>query len=179
MKNTVVVYIAMSFDGYIATNDDDISFLDAVAIEGEDYGYNAFMESVSTVILGNKTYQKVASMGIEFPYPMDKQVYVLSSQNKGSKKNITYWNDSLSSLLQRINNEQSDGVIFVDGGSAVVRSFLEEGFVDKIIVSIIPILLGDGKKLFQSGIPSKKLSLVQSKSFPSGLVQVEYDVEKG
>jgi dihydrofolate reductase len=80
--------------------------------------------------------------------------------------------------LQRIKGEQSDGVIFVDGGSAVVRSFLVEGLVDKIIVSIIPILLGDGKKLFQEGIPSRKLSLVKSKSFPSGLVQLEYDVEK-
>lgn len=178
MKNSIVVYIAMSVDGYIATNDDDISFLDAVAVEGEDYGYTAFMESVSTVILGNNTYQKVASMGIEFPYPLEKRVYVLSLQNKGSKKNITYWNDSLSSLIQHIKSEQFDGVIFVDGGSAVVRSFLEEGFVDKIIVSIIPVLLGDGKKLFQSGIPSSKLTLVQSKSFPSGLVQVEYEVEK-
>jgi len=178
MKNKVVVYIAMSVDGYIATKNDDISFLDAVAVDGEDYGYNAFMESVSTVILGKTTYQKVASMGVEFPYPMDKKAYVLSSQNKGTKKNITYWNDSLSSLLQHIDNEQSDGVIFVDGGSGVVRSFFEEGFVDKIIVSIIPTILGDGKKLFQSGIPTNKLRLVQSKSFPSGLVQVEYDVEK-
>ena len=178
MKNTVVVYIAMSVDGYIATNDDDISFLDSVAVEGEDYGYTAFMEIVSTVILGNTTYQKVASMGIEFPYPLEKQVYVLSSQNKGTKKNITYWNESLSSLMQHIKSEQLEGIIFVDGGSAVVRSFFEEGFVDKIIISIIPTLLGDGKKLFQSGIPASKLRLVQSKSFPSGLVQVEYDVEK-
>lgn len=178
MKKPVVVYIAMSLDGYIATNDDDISFLDAVAVEGEDYGYSAFIDSVSTVILGNTTYQKVASMGIEFPYPIEKQVYVLSSQNNGTKKNITYWNDSLSSLMQRIKSEQSDGVIFVDGGSAVVRSFLEEGFVDKIIVSIIPVLLGNGKKLFQSGISSKKLSFIQSKSFPSGLVQLEYEVNK-
>lgn len=178
MKNSVVIYIAMSLDGYIATNDDDISFLDAVVVEGEDYGYSAFMERVSTVILGNTTYQKVASMGVEFPYPLEKKVYVLSSQNKGTKKNITSWNDSLSSLFEHINKNQTEGVIFVDGGSAVVRSFLEEGFVDKIIVSIIPILLGDGKKLFQSGIPSSKLTLIQSKSFPSGVVQLEYEVMK-
>ena len=61
----VILYIAMSLDGYIAKHDGDISFLAQVEHEGEDYGYSALTQTVDTVILGRKTYEKVLSMGHE------------------------------------------------------------------------------------------------------------------
>lgn len=78
MKNReAVVYIAQSLDGYIAREDGDISWLDMVANDGEDYGYGEFLNSVDTVVLGRKTYEKVKSMSSETPY-IGKKVYVLT-----------------------------------------------------------------------------------------------------
>lgn len=63
-----MLYIAASLDGYIAKPNDDLSFLDQVAQEGEDYGYADFIRTVDTVIVGRKTYDKVISMGYPFPH---------------------------------------------------------------------------------------------------------------
>ncbi|MDA3907200.1 MAG: hypothetical protein PF484_14100 [Bacteroidales bacterium] len=70
----VVLYISMSLDGYIATKENDLGFLSIVEQEGEDYGYNDFVESVDTDIIGRKTYEKVIAMGFEYPQA-DKDVY--------------------------------------------------------------------------------------------------------
>jgi dihydrofolate reductase len=177
-QKEVILYISMSLDGYIATKDDDISFLELVAKEGEDYGYNAFVDTISSVIVGKNTYEKVVSMGVEFPYPMEKKVFILCSTEQEMKQNIRFWNKPIKTLVDELKNDENEGNIFVDGGSMVVRSFMEEELIDRIVVSIIPIILGDGKKLFQEGKPSKKLTLVQSKSYLSGLVQLEYEVNK-
>ena len=75
----VIVYIAQSLDGFIAKPDGDIQWLSIVEKEGEDYGYNAFVESVDTVFMGRKTYEKVLSFGIEFPHK-GRKCYVLTSQ---------------------------------------------------------------------------------------------------
>ena len=67
MNRKLCLYIAMSLDGYIAKHDGDISFLSTVEQEGEDYGYSKFIESVDTVIIGRKTYDKILSMGNDLP----------------------------------------------------------------------------------------------------------------
>ena len=67
MNRKLCLFIAMSLDGFIAKTDDDISFLNQVELEGEDYGYSGFVNTVDTVILGRKTYDKVLSMGVESP----------------------------------------------------------------------------------------------------------------
>ena len=76
-KREVVLYIAQSLDSYIATESGGLEWLDMVATEGEDYGYNQFVATVDTVVIGRKTYDKVMSFGIEFPHKGPK-TYVLS-----------------------------------------------------------------------------------------------------
>jgi dihydrofolate reductase len=81
MERKLVLYIAMSLDGYIAAENDDLSFLSAVEQEGEDYGYAEFINTIDTIILGRKTYDKVISMG--HPYPMHgEKVYVITRSEK-------------------------------------------------------------------------------------------------
>jgi dihydrofolate reductase len=63
----VILFIAMSVDGFIATLNDDLSFLSIVEQEGQDYGYSDFIKTVDTVIIGRKTYEKVITMGFDFP----------------------------------------------------------------------------------------------------------------
>ncbi len=78
----VILYIASSLDGFIAKENDDISFLSVVEKKGEDYGYHAFIETVDTVIMGRKTYDKVLSFGIDFPHH-DKKCYELTRTKNG------------------------------------------------------------------------------------------------
>ena len=64
----VILYIAMSLDGYIAKENGDISWLSVVEKQGEDYWYSKFINTIDTVVMGRKTYEKILSFGIEFPH---------------------------------------------------------------------------------------------------------------
>ena len=169
----VILYIAMSLDGYIAKKDNDISFLSVVEKPGEDYGYNDFIKTVDTVIMGRKTYDKVLSFGTEFPHK-DKKCYVLSSSKTGSDENVEFFNGEISDLISKIRaNKGSD--IYIDGGAEVVFELMKVNLIDKFIISIIPVFIGDGIRLFKSGRPEQNLKLIDSKAFSTGLVQLWYE----
>lgn len=168
----LILYIAMSIDGYIATHDDDLSFLSTVEQEGEDYGYTEFIETVDTVILGRRTYDKVLSMGVEFPH-RDKATYIITRTAKGSEGNIRFYNGELKPLITTLKSEPGKN-IFCDGGAQIVHELLRENLIDEFYISIIPILLGSGISLFRDGRPPVSLKLIESKSFPKGLVQMHY-----
>ena len=85
----VVLYIAVSDDGFITKEDQNISWLPMVERPGEEYGYEAFVDTVDTVIMGHKTYDKVLSFGIDFPHK-DKKCYVISRTRSGSDENVTF-----------------------------------------------------------------------------------------
>lgn len=171
-QRKLVLYIAMSLDGYIATKTDDLSFLSVVEKEGEDYGYQAFTDTVDTVILGRKTYDKVMTLVDTFPHA-DKETYVITRTPKPSAGNVNFYTGDLKDLVSRLKGKPGKS-IFCDGGAELVNDLLKLDLFDDLIISIIPVLLGDGISLFKPGRPEGKLKLVSSKSFDSGLVQVHY-----
>ena len=169
----VVLYIATSLDGYIAGENDDLSFLSMVEKLGEDYGYNDFIKTVDTVIMGRKTYDKVLSFGIDFPH-RDKKCYVLSRTRKGADENVEFFNGDISVLIHSI--RKTDGKdVFIDGGAELVFELMKQDLIDRYIISIIPVMLGNGTPLFKPGRPQQNLKLIDSKIFPSGLAQLWYD----
>lgn len=172
MNRNVILYIAMSLDGYIAKPDGDISFLSAVEKEGEDYGYSAFTETIDTVILGRKTYDKVLSMGFTAPYGK-RDVYVLTHNPQPATDHITFYSGSLPELVFGLKNQDGKH-IYCDGGAETVHQFLQNDLFDELIISIIPSLLGDGIRLFGQNFPEQKLQLVRSAPFEKGLVQLHY-----
>jgi len=172
MNRKIILYIAMSLDGFIAKHDGDISFLAQVEQEGEDYGYSAFTGKVDTVILGRKTYDKVLSMGFDLPYGK-REVYVLTRLLKPDSGTIHFYSGNLPELIFRLKN-QDGKYIYCDGGAETVHQFLLNDLFDELIISIIPVLLGDGIRLFGQSFPEQKLNLVSSKSFKKGLVQLHY-----
>lgn len=172
MDRKVILYIAISLDGFIAKPDGDISFLSVVEQEGEDYGYSAFFESVDTVILGRKTYDKVLSMGIESPYG-DRNVFVLTRNSRPVAGNITFYSGSLPELMTYLKS-QSGKHIYCDGGTETAGQFLRNDLFDELIISVIPVLLGDGIRLFGQRFQEQKLRLIRCESFEKGLVQLHY-----
>jgi len=173
-KRNVILYIAASLDGCIAGPDDDLSFLEAMQLEGEDYGYQAFVESIDTVILGRRTFMWVKNKTGTFPH-LDKDTYVITRKQCGSEDGVTYWPGSIRKLVDELQSKPG-GNIYCDGGAAVVNEMLRTGCIDEIILSVVPVILGDGIRLFHEGIPASSLVLLSSQSFASGLVQMHYRV---
>ena len=172
MNRKLVLYIAMSLDSYIAKHNDDLGFLSIVEQEGEDYGYNAFLKTIDTVIVGRKTYDKISSMGIEFPHS-DKDTYVITRTPRPNIGSIKFYNGQLTDLVQDLKSSHGQN-IYCDGGAEIVHELLSYNLIDEFIISVIPILLGEGIKLFKDGRPEQHLKLVSTTSFEKGLIQLHY-----
>jgi dihydrofolate reductase len=172
-QRKVVLYIAQSLDGYIARENDDISWLSIVDRDYEDYGYDEFIKTIDTVFMGRKTYEKVLTLGVEFPHK-DKTCYVLSKKLLGADENVQFFNGSIVDLITEIKAQQGKD-IFLDGGSELVRLFRDNNLIDEYVISIIPILLGKGIRLFRETESENNLRLVKSETFESGLVKLKYE----
>lgn len=168
------IYIATSLDGFIATQDHGLDWLDIVKMEGEDYGYSAFMSSVDCILIGRNTYEIVRGFG-EWPYE-GKKVLVLTHRSFAPLRDEKQVSGPLKPILQDL---AVDGVkrVYLDGG-ATIRQALAEGVVTDLTVSIIPILLGNGIPLFGEIGAELKLHCLGVRSFNSGLVQLSYAVKK-
>lgn len=172
---SVVLYIAMSLDGYIADEKQGIGFLGLVEKAGEDYGYSAFSSTTDVVILGRKTWDTVLLFNIPVPYE-GKKVYVISRSRQGTQGVAEYYNGELPALIHDLKARQGLD-IYIDGGSEIVHSLLKDRLIDKLIISVIPVLLGNGVPLFKPPLPQQKLTLLQRQSYPSGLLQLTYKVD--
>ncbi len=171
----VVLYIAISLDGYIADSDGGISFLQQVEKDGEDYGYKEFSSSTDVVILGRKTWETVLSFNLPEVYS-GKQVFVISKKKEGREGNVVYYGGDIPTLIRKLKSETGLN-IHIDGGAEVVYTMLKDKLIDRIIVSVIPVLLGDGIRLFGSSFPVHRLKLKQCLTFSTGLVQLHYETE--
>jgi dihydrofolate reductase len=168
----VILYIATSLDGYIAQPNDDLGFLSIVEQEGQDYGYADFVKTVDAVIVGRKTYDKVISMGIDFPHA-DKDTYIITRTSRPNIGNIKFYTGDLKTLVDELKSKNGKN-IFCDGGAEIVNELLKSDLIDEFIISVIPILVGNGTKLFKDGRPEKKIEFVSVKSFEKGLTQLHY-----
>lgn len=175
-KRKVKVYIAVSLDGYIAHSDGNIDWLDSVARPDEDYGYAAFIETIDTVIMGRKTYEKVLSFGGEFPHA-GRDCYVLTRTERVPDGQVHFYSGTAGELLDQIRRQPGKD-IFIDGGSEAIDFFRKKDLIDSYTVSIIPILLGEGIPLFKESKKERPLKLVEATTFDSGLVQLTYEPAK-
>ena len=172
MSRKLILYIAQSLDGYIAKKDDNLDFLSMVEVPNEDYGYADHLQNIDTIIWGRKTFDKVVSFGKGIPNK-DKKIYVISRSKQGKEENAEYANNLIELVTTLKQQEGKD--IYCDGGAEIVYQLLHHRLIDRIIVSIIPHLLGDGIRLFKENNIEQQLNFKRSISFPSGLVQLWYD----
>lgn len=165
----IILYVATSFDGFIARKNGSVDWLESLDNEKEDFGYKEFLDSVQTVILGNTTYK-------EFKAPYEnKRCFVFSRKNTGKESNITYVNSSVKEFVDSLSKE--DEIIWLVGGATITKEFLKNNLINEFIITIFPIILGEGIPLFPSGSPEHKLKLLDIKSFDSGVVQIHYNTD--
>lgn len=173
INRKVVLYIAMSLDGYIADTDGNLDFLSMVEQEGEDYGYFDFLKSTDAIIIGRKTYDKVIDMGYTYPHT-DKEVYIITRTDRPDAGSFKYYTGSLTDLVTELKRKPGKN-IYCDGGAEIVYELLNNNLIDELIISVVPVLLGNGIRLFKDGRPEQKIRLISSRGFEKGLVQLHYE----
>lgn len=168
------LFIATSLDGYIAKPNDDLDFLKIVEKEGEDYGYSEFTANVDTIILGRKTYDYVVKeIGSSHYDNAKRDVYVISRTKRPAVGRTTFYTGKLAELVQQLKAEDGKN-IYCDGGAEIINELLQYNLIDEFTISIIPILLGNGTRLFKDNRPEQLLEFVGAKSFETGLLQIHY-----
>ncbi|MBL4905960.1 MAG: dihydrofolate reductase [Sneathiella sp.] len=169
------VFIAVSLDGFIARDDGDIDWLMKQPTNGEDHGYDAFMENVDGLIMGRNSFEKVLTFE---KWPYDKPVVVLSQTL--TEKDIP---EELRDKVQ-ISKQAPENVMkslfaegwqraYIDGGK-VIQSFLQAHLIADIVITRVPILLGQGIPLFGELEEDRDLEYIETKIFKSGLIQSKY-----
>lgn len=172
------LFIATSLDGYIAKPNDDLSFLKMVEKEGEDYCYSKFTSTIDTVIIGRKTYDYVLKeIGSSHYDNGERDVYVITRTERQSVGRTRFYTGDLPELIRKLRSENGKG-IYCDGGAEIINEFLKHDLIDELTISVVPILLGNGTRLFQDGRPEQTLEFMGANTFDTGLIQLRYKRNK-
>lgn len=173
---TASVFIGTSLDGFIARKDGDLDFLPPGG--GEPHGYIEFMATVDAIVIGRGTFETVLTMK-PWPYS-DKRVVVLSSRPidlstaRAAGGVVEQMSGSPAEIVSKL---AATGArhLYIDGGITIQR-FLRAGLIQRLIITRVPVLIGDGIPLFGSLPHDIRLRHVATRHYPSGLVSSEYQV---
>ncbi|MFC1573990.1 dihydrofolate reductase family protein [Candidatus Latescibacterota bacterium] len=168
----IILYIAASLDGFIAREDGGIDWLAIADSSDTVYGYADFYRSVDALVMGSRTYEQIVDMG-DWPYT-GKISYILTKRKLNSIRDDVIITSSQPDKVVSEIEAQNFRRIWLVGGAELTSSFRKSGLVTEYIISIIPVILGNGIPLFLPGCPDEELLHVESCNYPSGVVQVTY-----
>jgi dihydrofolate reductase len=178
MARKIIIYIASSLNSKIADQDGAVEWLEKIPHpDGEDYGYQHFYETIDTTIMGYSTFAQLKGWDIPFPYKGKKNFVVTRKDNLEADPDVDFINKDPLAFFSSLKQQKGRNIWLV-GGGAVNKLFLNAGLVDELIIHIMPVILNGGIDIF-SGLPEEKwLKLLSSKSYESGVVELHYAVEK-
>ena len=170
----VSVFVGASLDGFIARPNGDLDFLPPGG--GEPHGYDEFIASVDVIVIGRNTFETVLTLG---PWPYgDKRVVVLSGRPVDlSAASGGVVEQMAGPPAQIVSQLAASGArhVYVDGG-VTIQGFLRAGLIQRLIITRVPVLIGDGIPLFGVLPRDVRLRHVATRQYASGLVQSEYHV---
>ena len=169
-----IVYIATSIDGFIAKKDGGINWLLEVPNpDGSDFGYNDFMTKIDAIVMGRNTFELVLTFG---NWTYNKPVFVLSKTLKSVPNNLSdkveILNKNPNSVVKELNSRKYFN-LYIDGGKTI-QEFLKRELIDEIIITRIPILLGEGIPLFNVLDKEQKYEHMKTDIFNNALVKSYY-----
>jgi len=165
-----------SLDGFIAKKDDDISWMESTdryekgIIPSEEY-IAGFLKSIDCYVMGSKTYEHALKLG--WPYGDVRVVVTTHRDLTKEKENVEFYSGDLAEL---VNNQLKPAFknIWMVGGSALTKEFLRLKLADEIIVSIMPVILGNGLLFFDYIGQEQKLHLTEVTAYRNGMVELRY-----
>ena len=178
MSIKVSVFIATSLDGFIARSDGDLDWLTGAQSTSteQDYGYQEFMDTVDTIVLGRNTFELVLTFDT-WPYS-GKNVVVLSSKPRAVPPHLVDEVEWLSlppqDLVERLASQGATH-LYVDGGKTI-QGFLRAGLIDELTITRVPVLIGTGVPLFGPLDHDVRLTHIATQQFENGFVQSKYRV---
>jgi dihydrofolate reductase len=171
---TVSVFIGTSVDGFIARANGELDWLPAGG--GEPHGYDEFIAGIDAIVIGSGTFETVLAFDA-WPYG-DRRVVVLSSRpvdlTAGGKGVVEQMAGSPADIVARLAATEARH-LYIDGG-ITIQQFLRAGLIQRLIITRVPVLIGEGIPLFGSLPGDVRLRHMTTRSFPSGLVQSEYEI---
>jgi len=167
----VILGVAVSLDGFIEGPNGEYDW----CLTDQDYGFSDFFKRVDTIFVGRKTYEM--SLGMEgggAGFPKSKE-YIFSTTLDKVKEGATLINGDIKFQVENIKKENGKD-IWLFGGAGLTTSLMNLGLVDELSLAVHPILLGDGKPLFNNIKDKTKLTLVDTKTYSTGLVSLTYNI---
>jgi dihydrofolate reductase len=188
-------YCAATLDGVIADADDGIDWLTGYegSYEGEDAepgpmsgggSYEAFYEGVGALVSGSTTYEFVIEhMGQDDDWPYaGKPYWVLSSRDlpkpSGAENEVTVANAKVADLHEEMTAAAGEKNLWIVGGGNVASQFADEGLLDEVLVTVVPVVLGEGKPLFDRALPGGPMQLTGTRAFETGMVELTYEIKR-
>ena len=168
------VYIATSLDGFIATSDGELDWLEEIPNpDKNDYGYGEFIKNIDAIVMGRKTFEKVVTFG---QWVYEKPVFILSNSLTKLPEKILDKAEIVSGEIKEVIaqlNQEGYKNLYIDGGR-VIQSFLQEDLVDEMIITRVPILLGKGIPLFDKLEQHLQFSHKKTEIYNNTLVKSHY-----
>lgn len=171
------VFVAQSLDGFIASKDGSTRWLNIPNPTKTDYGYKQFLSKIDAFVIGRFTFEKALKYK---PYPYNKQVFVLSTTLKNIPINlqdsVEIVNGNLKTIVQNINSKGYHK-LYIDGAKTI-QSFLNENLIDEITINTLPIILGEGIKLFENINKTIPLELKYQERYENGIITTTYKTKE-
>jgi len=172
----IKLYIAISLNGKIARKDGSVDWLDSVPNpEASDYGYADFLKTIDTTIQGFNTYQQVINWGIEFPYKAFKN-FVFTRKEREKEEFVEFISSKEIHKIKELKQQEGKDIWLI-GGAQINKILLNEGLIDEIKLFIMPIIIPNGIELFEGELIEKQMKLTGSKTYPSGVVELNYELK--
>jgi dihydrofolate reductase len=174
-KRKIIVHIATSADGYIARSDGNLDWLtDRPAPKGF-YGLPEFMRTVDAKILGRKTFELSVRMGAAFSARDVHYVFSRQPPPASVPAGVHFVTQPIRAFAKQM-RAQAGKTMWMMGGGELIASFLDEGAIDELIISVVPTFIGEGIRLIAPRHLQVPLRLLSVQPFPDGVVQLHYRV---
>ncbi len=183
-NSRVLVYIACSFDGFIAGPGDDLSWLPGADPEAPDFtdpagaaqtgavGFETFMRRIGALLMGRRSYEVVQGFGGSWPYGERPVLVATHRPLQPIVPQVRAVDGQIAELIAHARDAAGERDIYLDGGN-LIRQALDADLVDELIVTMVPVLLGDGHPLFAGVRKRHQLEFVRHQRYGNGLLQIE------
>lgn len=171
----VILNMAISLDGYIADLDGGFNWIKGQGNSDidtvEQYDYELFLKNIDTVIMGALAYEDCILSGLESF--SDKKIYVVTSRDLPLKSNVELIQEDINTFLSQL-KEKEGRSIWVFGGALLAQSIMQDTLIDAYILGIVPVILGEGRRLFKGGETPMDL-LLKKCTIRDGITILQYE----
>ena len=177
MTSKTILYIAASFDGYVAGPHDEVDWMDRY--EDVEYGFADFLSRVGAIIMGRRSYDVGVEQNWFGQFDYGSPIVVVSNdtpQSPSKDGDFTFVTEGIEAAHAEATAKAGGKSTWIFGGASIAQQYTQAGLVDEIYIGLVPTILGDGKRLFEKVGKRIELKLLDAKRFDQDLMLLHYAV---